>query len=86
MKDIDQALRDSHQTVLMNDPRSPQFSVVEMLNRAAVEMKNDNVALGKDYVDRAIAILEEGVRKGYYSEEDIRPLVSMIKERTHAQV
>lgn len=66
--------------VFLNDPRTPQASVVRLLNRAAAALEAKNDELAKELVGEAIEVIEEGIRKNYYSREDVRPIMSFIKQ------
>ena len=66
--------------VFLNDPRTPQASVVRLLNRAAMALEAKNDELARNLVGEAIEVIEDGIRKHYYSREDVRPITSFIKQ------
>ncbi|HXF93424.1 MAG TPA: hypothetical protein VNK46_11760 [Nitrospiraceae bacterium] len=73
-----------YQTVFMNDPRTPQASVLRLLNRAAAAYEAKNAQLAEQFIREAISVLEQGVAKNYYVQSDIEPIVNFIKQ--HAPV
>jgi hypothetical protein len=73
-------LKPEYRAVFLNDPRAPQAPVLHMLNRAAVAYDAHDITLAQDMVQRAIQVLEEGVRKQYYSKADIAPIISSIQK------
>ena len=82
VKEVEQELlKPEYRWVFLNDPRAPQAPVLRLLNRAAIAYDAQNIALAQDMVQQAIHVLEEGVRKQYYGEGDIAPIISSI--RTH---
>jgi hypothetical protein len=85
VKDIEKKLMQKQYRMLWsNDPRSPQVSMMYMLNNAAKALGEHNEVLAKDFVRRALNVLGEGIARGYYSQSDIDPIVTYIK--THAPV
>lgn len=85
VKDIEQELnKKEYRPVFLNDPRTPQASVLRLLNRAAMALEAKNEALARDLVQEAIGVLEEGVRKHYMTRSDIEPIISYIRQ--HAPV
>ncbi len=81
VQDIEREInKKEYRYVFANDPRSPQASVVKLLNRAAQVLEADNPALAKDLVDEALRVLEEGVRRQYFSQNDVAPILSFIRE------
>lgn len=79
--DIEKELyKKDYRWVFLNDPRIPQASVVRLLNRAAVAHEAKNDELARELVGEAIEVIEEGIRKNYYSREDVRPIISFIKQ------
>jgi hypothetical protein len=83
VKDIEQELnKKDYRAVFLNDPRAPQASVLRLLNRAAMAYNAKNAALSEELVREALEVFEEGVRKHYYTAEDIKPIISAIRQRT----
>ena len=73
-------LKPEYRAVFLNDPRAPQAPVLRMLNRAAIAYDAHNPTLAEEMVRQAMQILEDGVRKQYYSEGDIAPVISSIQK------
>ncbi len=73
-------LKPEHRAVFLNDPRAPQAPVLRTLNRAAIAHDAHNPTLAQAMVQEAIQILEDGVRRQYYSEADIAPVISSIQK------
>jgi hypothetical protein len=85
VKDIERELmKAQYRPLWSNDPRSPQVSMMYLLNDAADAQTAQNEAVAKDLVRRALNVLGEGIARGYYSQSDIDPIVTYIK--THAPV
>jgi hypothetical protein len=83
VKDIEKELmQEQFRMLWSNDPRSPQAAVMYLLNDAAKALAVRNDVLAKDFVSRALNVLEEGIAKGYYSQSDIDPIVNYIKAHT----
>jgi predicted GNAT family N-acyltransferase len=81
VKDIEMELnKKEYRTVFLNDPRTPQASVLRLLNRAAIAHKARNEALAQQLVREALEVIENGVRKRYYAQEDVQPITSFIKQ------
>jgi hypothetical protein len=81
LKDIEQELyKQDYRSVFMNDPRTPQASVLKLLNRAATAYEAKNMQLAEQFVREAIGVLEQGVTKNYYAQSDIEPIVNFIKQ------
>ena len=66
--------------MFMNDPRTPQTSIMRFLNRAARAYEAKNSALAESLIKRAVEVLGTGVTKHYYSKADIAPIVSYIEK------
>ncbi len=81
VKDIEMELnKKEYRTVFLNDPRTPQASVLRLLNRAAIAHEARNEALAQQLVREALEVIENGVRKSYYTQDDIQPITSFIKQ------
>src|SRR5579884_3862808 len=81
VKDIEQELNKAdYRAVFLNDPRTPQTSVLRFLNRAAVAAEAGNSGLAAELKQQAIGVLEEGVHKRYYDETDIAPIINYINQ------
>lgn len=75
VKDVDRTLnQQAFWDLFSNDPRSPMAPMMHLFNRAAQAWQDKHPALAKDYVRQAFGMLDEGVRKAYYSEADIAPV------------
>ncbi|HEU4686285.1 MAG TPA: hypothetical protein VFS39_17395 [Nitrospira sp.] len=80
VKDIEkELLKKEHWMIYANDPRSPQQEVLRLLNRAASAQESGNRVLAQELAREALEVFEEGVRRHYYTEADIEPIVSYIK-------
>jgi len=80
VNDIEKELmKEQFRMLWLNDPRSPQVAVMYLLDDAAKAQIDHSKAMAKDFVRRALNVLEEGIEKGYYSQSDINPIVSYIK-------
>jgi hypothetical protein len=81
VKDIELELnKKEHRAVFLNDPRTPQASILRLLNRAAIAHEARNEALAQQLVREALEVIENGVRKSYYTQEDVQPITSFIKQ------
>jgi len=79
VKDIEKKLmQEQFRMLWLNDPRSPQAAVMYLLNDAAKALTEHNDALAKDFVKRALNVLERGVANGYYSQTDVKPIITYI--------
>jgi hypothetical protein len=87
VKEIEQELlKKEYRYVFGNDPRTPQASVLRLLNQAAKALEAKDSALAGKFVREAIGVLEEGVRKHYFSEADIEPITKFIREHTPVKI
>jgi hypothetical protein len=66
--------------VFLNDPRTPQASVLTLLNEAAAAYNANERATAQDLVNEAIGVLEDGVRRHYYTDSDIEPITAFIRQ------
>ncbi len=81
VKDIEQELnKQDYWMVFMNDPRTPQPTVLHLLNRAAIAYEAKNPQLAKDLVNEALEVLQDGVRRHYFSQADVDPIITYIKQ------
>lgn len=79
---IEQELsKKEYRYLFANDPRTPQASILRLLNRAAEAYSAHNEAMAKDFANEAVDVLREGIRKHYYSEQDVEPLLKHIQEQ-----
>lgn len=79
---IEQELsKKEYRYLFANDPRTPQASILRLLNRAAEAYSAHNEAMAKDFANEAVDVLREGIRKHYYSEQDVEPLIKHIQEQ-----
>lgn len=67
-------LKKEYWMVYANDPRIPQKEVLRLLNRAAKAYDSHDVVLAQDLVRQALSVFEEGVRRHYYAEAEIKPI------------
>lgn len=73
-------LKKDYWNVFVNDPRAPQKSVLQFLNRAAVAYEAKDMALAEEFVREAIGVLEDGVRKHYFTQADVAPIETYIRQ------
>lgn len=79
---IEQELsKKEYRYVFANDPRTPQASVLRLLNRAAQAQAAHDEAMAKELVREAMAVLQDGVRRNYYSAGDVEPILQHIQEQ-----
>lgn len=79
---IEQELsKKEYRYVFANDPRTPQASVLRLLNRAAQAQAAHDEAMAKELVREAMAVLQDGVRRNYYSAGDVEPILKHIQEQ-----
>lgn len=72
--------------VFANDPRTPQASVLRLLHRAAEAHAANQDELASKLTREAIDVLREGVRKHYYDESDVAPLMRYIAEQAPVKI
>ena len=83
VRDVEQELlKKDYRYVLGNDPRTPQASVLRLLNRAAVAYDAKNIVHARQLIDEALDVLNDGVRRQYYSQADIAPIMNFIREHS----
>ena len=81
VKDIDQELlKKDYSTVYASDPRTPQVVVLRKLNDEAKAHAAEDSTLVQQFVRDALSVFEEGVRKHYYSQSDIEPITTFIRQ------
>ena len=81
VKDIEQELlKKDYSTVYASDPRTPQVVVLRKLNDAAKAQAAEDSTLVQQFVRDALSVFEEGVRKHYYSQSDIEPITTFIRQ------
>ena len=86
VKDIEQELlKKEYRYVLGNDPRTPQASVLKLLNRAAAAYEAKNIEHAKELIEEALEVLTDGVRSHYYSHADVAPILKFIREHSPVQ-
>jgi hypothetical protein len=86
VKDIEQELmKKEYQAVLGNDPRTPQATVLRLLNSAAIAYEAKNPVLAQDLVRQALEVIHDGVRRRYFSQADVEPIINYIKQHAPAQ-
>jgi hypothetical protein len=80
MKDVEkELLKEDHRMIYANDPRTPQNEVLRLLNRAAKAQEANDPGLARELVQEAFSVLEEGVRRHYYTESDIEPIMGYLR-------
>lgn len=81
VKDIEQELlKKDYATVYASDPRIPQVVVLRKLNEAAKAQAAEDTTLARQFVRDALSVFEEGMRKHYYSQSDIEPITTFIRQ------
>jgi len=81
VKEIEQELlKKDYRYIYANDPRIPQAVVLRKLNQAAKAQEAKESALAQQFVRDALGVFEEGVRKHYYSQTDIEPIMTFIRQ------
>ena len=81
VKEIEQELlKKDYWYVYANDPRTPQAVVLKKLNQAAKAHEAKESILAQQLVRDALGVFEEGVRKHYYSQTDIEPITTFIRQ------
>ena len=81
VKDIEQELlKKDYWTVYASDPRTPQAVVLRKLNEAAKAQAAKDGTLAQQLVRDALSVFEEGVRRHYYSQADIEPITTFIRQ------
>jgi DNA-binding helix-hairpin-helix protein with protein kinase domain len=82
VKEIEQELlKPEYRYLYASDPRTPQAVVLRILNQAAKAQEAEQSALAQQLVREALGVFEEGVRRHYYSEADIEPITTFIRQR-----
>ena len=81
VKDIEQELlKKDYRYIYASDPRAPQVVVLRFLNQAAKAEEAKDSTLAQQLVRDALGVLEEGVRRHYYSQSDIEPITTFIRQ------
>ena len=86
VKDIESDLRSERfRQVFMNVPGgSPQSAMLHLFNAAAQALDKGQPAYAADLIAQALHVVDTGVRKGWYSREDIDPLITTIRTKALA--
>ena len=81
VKDMEQELlKKEYWMIYANDPRTPQKEVLRLLNRVANALEAKEPALAQQLAREALGVFEEGVRKHYYAQSDIDPIMTYIRQ------
>ena len=81
VKDMEQELfKKEYWPVYANDPQTPHMVALRLLNQAGKAQEANDSALAQQLVQDALEVLEEGVRRHYYSSSEIEPILSSIRE------
>jgi hypothetical protein len=87
VKDIEQELlKKDYRYVYASDPRTPQAVVLRLLNQAAKAHEAKDTALAQQLVRDALKVFEDGVRKHYYSQSDIEPIMTFIRQHVPIKI
>lgn len=70
-----------YRSLFANDPRTPQASILRLLNQAARAQAAHKELMAQDLAKEALDVLRDGVRKHYYSKQDVAPLIKHIEEQ-----
>jgi len=87
VRDIEQELfNKDYRNVYASDPRTPQAAVLRKLNEAAKAQEAGDSVLAQQLVRNALSVFEEGVRRHYYSQSDIEPIITFIREHVPIKI
>jgi hypothetical protein len=87
VRDIEQELfNKDYRNVYASDPRTPQAAVLRKLNEAAKAQEAGDSVLAQQLVRSALSVFEEGVRRHYYSQSDIEPIITFIREHVPIKI
>ncbi len=76
--------KDRFKNVFMNQPFGcDQCTILGFLNDAADAMENDQPKQAKSFIRRALKVLDQGKRQGWYTEADIRPIKRLILQKAN---
>lgn len=80
VEDVARELRDPRfRNIFMNIPGgSPQATILDLLNEAAVGLKNGEPEYARHLVRKAVNVLDRSAGQGWYSESDVQPIQAMI--------
>jgi hypothetical protein len=73
-------LKKEYSMIYANDPRTPQKEVLRLLNRAAKAHEAKDTALAQQLARDALGVFEEGVRRHYYTQSEIEPITTYIRQ------
>jgi hypothetical protein len=71
---------DEYRALFVNDPRTPQASVMLFLNSAARAHEANDPLMAPSLIEKAVQVLEAGATRHYYSKADIAPIVRYIEK------
>lgn len=87
VKDIEQELlKKEYRYVFGNDPRTPQAVILGLLNRAAIAHQANDTAQAAQLVREALNVLDDGVRRHYFSQSDIEPIMNFIRQHSPVKI
>lgn len=87
VKDMEQELlKKEYWMIYANDPRTPQKEVLRLLNRVANALEAKDSALAQQLAREALGVFEEGVRKHYYAQSDIDPIMTYIRQHLPVKI
>lgn len=80
VKEVDYELRsDQFKNLFINAPGgAPHAAILRHLNNAAEALNQGNKDAARDFVDKALNVVDNGIQKGWYSRSDVAPLRNMI--------
>jgi hypothetical protein len=85
VKQIEAALRTrEYNELFINAPNSPHSAILHLLNSAGYAIQDGNHAYARDLIDEALRIVDDGIRRGWYSRAEVEPVKSMIRSKAEA--
>lgn len=85
VEDVAAALeKDRFKNVFMNQPFGcDQCTILGFLNDAADAMEDGQPKQAKSFINRALKVLDQGRRQGWYTNDDIRPIKRLIIQKAN---
>lgn len=86
VKEVDYQLRSNEfKNLFINAPGgAPQGAILRYLNHAADALGTGDKEAAKDFIAQALDVVDNGVRRGWYSRSDVEPLRNMIMAKAGA--
>ncbi len=87
VKDMEhELLKKRYWEIYANDPRTPQIVALRLLNEAAKAHEANNPMLAEQLAREALGVFEEGVRRHYYTQSDIAPIMAYIRQHLPMEI